>query len=88
MQLQFRTGKSTFLLDGRVVEYFYEGSSTSMRFHVDFFRVDGKPKGSDLKIKFGLESFGMITNGGSETIPAAQIAEFEAFTAAARAART
>lgn len=88
LQPQFRTGPWTFLLDGRVVEWFHEGTSESNRVHVDFFRIDGEPSGSDLKIRWGIEVSGRIINGGRLVIPSAQISEFQEFVARAIGNRT
>ena len=52
---QFRTDKWTFLLDGRVVEWFYEGSSESHRVHVDHFRIDVEPERDGLNVRWGIE---------------------------------
>ena len=52
---QFRTDKWTFLVDGRVVEWFYEGSSESHRVHVDHFRIDGEPERDGLNVRWGIE---------------------------------
>ena len=78
-QDQFRTGKWIFLHDRCVVETFYEGVGASERFHVDHLRIHGRPSGSDLKIRWGIEVGGSIVNGGRETIPAHQVGAFNAF---------
>jgi hypothetical protein len=88
LQPQFRTGKWTFLLDGRVVETFYEGSSEASRFHVDYFTVQGKEDGQDLKVKWGNDVSGMVVNGGKTKIPANEVPMFQAFIDQARANRT
>jgi hypothetical protein len=88
LQPQFRTDKWTFLLDGRVVEWFYEGTSDSTRVHVDRLRIDAEPEGNNLKIRWGIEVSGSIINGGQLVVPAAQIGEFKAFVALAIANRT
>lgn len=54
LQPEFRTGQWTFLLDGRVVETFYEGSTTNTRFHVDDLSIDGEPDGAGLKVRWGI----------------------------------
>ena len=88
LQQQFRTGKWTFLLDGRVVEWFYEGSSDSGRAHVDHLRIDGEQKDDGLKVRWGIEVSGTIVNGGRVLVPTSQVAEFESFVAMAIANRT
>ena len=88
LQPQFRTGKWTFLLDGRVVEWFYEGTSDTTRVHVDHLRIDGEPDGPDLKIRWGIEVSGSIINGGRVVVPAAQVREFQDFVAMAIGNRT
>lgn len=88
LQPQFRTDKWTFLLDGRVVEWFYEGSSDSHRVHVDHFRMDGEPKGDGLKIRWGIEVSGTIVNGGRAVVPATQVGDFKDFVGMAISNRT
>ena len=88
LQPQFRTDKWTFILDGRVVEWFYEGTSDSTRVHVDHLRIDGEPKGNDLKVRWGIDVSGSIINGGRLVVPAAQVGEFQDFIAKAIANRT
>lgn len=88
LQPQFRTGKWTFLLDGRVVEWFYEGSTDSHRVHVDHLRIDGEPDDEGLKIRWGIEVSGSIVNGGRLVVPAAQVGEFQEFVAQAIGNRT
>lgn len=88
LQPQIRIGKWTFLLEGRVVEWFYEGGSDSGRAHVDYFRVDGDLKGSDLKIQWGIEVSGTIVDGGRVVVPAEQVSEFQNFVKMAVANRT
>jgi len=87
-QLQFRCDKTTLLLDGRVVEYFYEGSTESKRYHVDFLKMEAWPDGSGLKVRFGIQSSGTFVDGGRIDVPAGQVAELEDFVKAAIAART
>jgi hypothetical protein len=88
LQPQFRTDKWTFILDGRVVEWFYEGTSDTNRVHVDHLRIDAQPDGSDLKVRWGIEVSGSIINGGRLVVPAAQIGEFKDFVARAIDHRT
>lgn len=87
-QLQFRCDKATLLLDGRVVEYFYEGWSDSKRYHVDALKMEARPEGSALNVRFGMQNSGTFIDGGKMLVPAEQIAELEAFVNAAIAART
>ena len=88
LQPQFRTGKWTFLLDGRIVEWLYEGSSGITRVHVDHLRIDGEPDAGDLKIRWGIEVSGIIVNGGRAVVPAAQVSEFQGFVSKATGNRT
>ncbi len=88
LQPQFRTGKWTFLLDGRVVEWCYEGTSDTTRVHVDHLRIDAEPKGSSLKVRWGIDVSGSIINGGRVDIPAEQVGEFKDFVAMSIANRT
>jgi hypothetical protein len=87
-QLQFHCDKTILVLDGCVMEYFLEGTTSSMRFHVDHLKMDVKPKGDDWKVTFGQELFGRIQNGGGLKVPAAKIPEFEQFVAATLANRS
>jgi hypothetical protein len=82
-QLQFRCDKTTLLLDGRVVEYFYEGWSDSKRYHVDALKMEATPDGMGLKVRFGMQSSGTFIDGGKMKVPAEQVAELEAFVNAA-----
>jgi hypothetical protein len=88
LQPQFRTDKWTFLLDGRVVEWFYEGTSETTRVHVDHLRIDGEPEGDSLKVQWGIDVSGAIVNGGRLVVPAAQVGEFNEFVARAIGNRT
>jgi hypothetical protein len=88
LQPQFRCEKWTFILDGRVVEWFYEGTSDTNRVHVDHLRIDAQPDGGDLKVRWGIEVSGTIINGGRLVVPAAQVGEFKDFVALAIANRT
>ncbi len=88
LQPVFRTGRWTFLLDGRVVETFHEGTDHSTRYLVDLLRIDGEPDGAGLKIRWGIEVSGRITNGGKAALPAAEIPAFQAFVTQALANRT
>lgn len=88
LQPQFRTDKWTFLLDGRVVETFYEGATVTTRFHVDHLKIDGEQHGLDIKIKWGIEVVGMLTGGGKAKVAAADIPAFNAFVAEAISNRT
>jgi hypothetical protein len=88
LQPQFRCEKWTFILDGRVVEWFYEGTSDTNRVHVDHLRIDAQPEGGDLKVRWGIEVSGTIINGGRLVVPAAQVGEFKDFVALAIANRT
>ena len=88
LQPQFRIDKWTFILDGRVVEWFYEGTSDSHRVHVDHFRIDGEGDGDALKIRWGIEVSGAITHGGRVVVPAERIGEFKDFVGMATSNRT
>ncbi len=88
LPLQFRTDDITLILDGRVVEFFLTSGSEGERFHVDHFAVDARPDGDGLKIRFGARlSNDSIVRGGKATVPQGQLAEFQAFIAAAMAIR-
>lgn len=88
LQPQFRTGKWTFLLDGRVVEWFYEGTSDTSRVHVDHLRIDAEPEGNGLTIRWGIEVSGSIINGGRLVVPAEQVGAFKEFVGMAIGNRT
>src|SRR4051794_26359582 len=86
-QLQFRCDKWTLLLDGRVVDGFLEGSVSGTRIHADYFRVEGRPNGEGLKIKFGVHNGSSLVLAGKMKIPADLVPEFESFLDAVVAAR-
>ena len=88
MQLQFRCGKWTLLLDGRVFETFHEGTDTNQRYHVDYLSIETKPTDGGMKVRFGYLVSGSLMGGGKLTIPSGQLAEFQAFVDAAIAARS
>jgi len=88
LQPQFRNGEWTFLLDGRVVEWFYGGLTEGHRLHVDHLRMEAVPDGDGLRIRWGVEVKGAITNGGKMDVPAASVKAFQDFIALAVANRT
>lgn len=88
LQPQFRTGKWTFLLDGRMVEWLYEGGSDTTRVHVDHLRIDGEQAADGLKIRWGIEVSGTIVNGGRAVVPPEQVDEFQSFVSQAKGNRT
>jgi hypothetical protein len=90
VQLQFRSGDVTLLLDGRVVELFRATSEGSTRYHVDHVRMEITPakKGDGWQVRYGIDLSGMITGGGKFIVPLAQADELQRFIEAARAART
>ncbi len=88
LQPQFRNGKWTFLLDGRVVEWFYDELTEGKRVHVDHLRMEAVPDGDGLKIRWGVEVKGTIINGGRMDVPAASVTAFQDFIALAIANRT
>lgn len=88
LQPQLRIDKWTFLLDGRVVEWFHEGTGDSRRVHVDHLRMDGEPDGDALTVRWGIEVSGTIVNGGKLKVPAAQVGAFKDFVTMATANRT
>jgi hypothetical protein len=87
LQPQFRNGEWTFLLDGRVVEWF-STVSEGTRLHVDQLRIDAFPDRDGLRIRWGVEVGGEIINGGRMNIPLANVAAFEEFIALAIANRS
>lgn len=88
LQPQFSNEGWTFLLDGRVVEWFYEGLTEGTRLHVDHLRIDAVPDGDRLQIRWGVEVNGKISNGGRMTVPADNVTAFKEFVALAIANRT
>ena len=88
LQPQFRNEKWTFLLDGRVVEWFYDSLTEGSRLHVDHLRMEAVPHGDGLRIRWGVEVKGKIINGGRMDVPADRVPAFEDFIALALANRT
>ena len=88
LQPQFRNGLWTFLLDGRVVEWFYDVLTEGHRLHVDHLRMEALPHGDGLRIRWGVEVKGKIINGGRMDVAAANVAAFQEFIALALANRT
>jgi hypothetical protein len=88
LQPQFRSDKWTFLLDGRVVEWFYDTISEGTRLHVDHLRVEAVPRSDGLRIRWGAEVKGKIINGGRMDVPAESVPAFQEFIALALANRT
>ena len=88
MQLQFRCGKWTLLLDGRVFETFHEGTDVNLRYHVDHLAIETKPTSDGQRIRFGFRVSGMIQGGGKLDVPTERMPEFQTFVDAAAAART
>jgi len=88
LQHQFRTGKWTLLLDGRVVEVFHEGTDVAQRYHVDHLAIGTSPDGLGLKVKWGIGVRGMIMNGGKATLPPEDVPAFNDFVARAITNRT
>jgi len=87
-QPQFRNGKWTFLLDGRVLEWFFGALTEGHRLHVDHLRMEAVPDGDGLRIRWGVEVKGLIVNGGSMDVPAENVTAFQDFIALALATRT
>lgn len=88
LQPQFRNEGWTFLLDGRVVEWFYDVLTEGHRLHVDHLRMEAVPHGDGLRIRWGVEVNDTIINGGRMDVPADRVPAFEDFIALALANRT
>ena len=90
LQLQFRAGDVTLVLDGRAVDLLGIFLTTaSGRYHVDYFGVIEKDKGDELQVKVGnVQRTGHILDGHKFSIPKSREPEYRAFLAAVQANRT
>jgi len=88
LQPQFRNEGWTFLLDGRVVEWFYDVLTEGHRLHVDHLRMEAVPHGDGLRIRWGVEVKDTIINGGRMDVSAENVPAFQDFIAQALANRT
>nr|BFE60184.1 hypothetical protein GCM10020063_047100 [Dactylosporangium thailandense] len=87
MAAEFHHDGYIFVLDGRVMDVFHQGTPDAMRFHVAFMGVDVKPKGDGYKVRVGAVVRGQVYGGVSLTMDAATFERFRAFVALATAAR-
>ena len=88
LQPQFRNDGWTFLLDGRVVEWFYDTLGEGTRLHVDHLRIDAVPDGDGLQIRWGVDVNGTVSNGGRMKVLVENVTAFKEFVALAIANRT
>ena len=88
MPEEFATGDYILYLEGRTMDIFRRTASESMRFHVDFLRVNGKQRGAGYRIRVGA-GIGAedITGGVSLDLTAEEYGPFREFIGRAIAAR-
>jgi hypothetical protein len=88
MAEEFAHGDYILLLEGRTLEVFRRTSSESMRYHVDFVRVNGKARGDGFRIRLGA-AIGEddVTGGIHLDLSQAEYGRFSEFIAMAIVAR-
>lgn len=88
MATEFAFDNQIMVLDGRVLEIFHRDTEESLRYHVSFLRIDGKPHGDGFKIRLGrAHGDNDIVGGRRWRMTAEQFAAFREFIAPAIAAR-